>query len=98
MVLALCRCCRHRVSEQLEQIMGCGQHRPFAPDLAYAAQEKPPESTRLLDLTENGLDNGFAPGVERTARIAFELSRHPATRTVVIGCDTRRLTVTGPPR
>src|SRR5688572_25526660 len=63
-------------SEQLGQVVGGADQRPFVPDLAEAAQQELTEAARLLDLTDHRLDRRLAPPVARAPAGALEPRRH----------------------
>ena len=66
---------RHR-PVQLEQIVDGAEHRPFLLHLVKASQQELPETSGVLDLTENGLDDLFAQAIAAAPSGAPEFERH----------------------
>src|SRR5271168_241917 len=63
-------------AEQLEQVAGCAHQFPLGLHLVQAAQAEAAEATHLLDLAEDGFDDGFAHLVNRLSRLGAQFMLH----------------------
>lgn len=63
---------------QLAGVVGCADHRLFAPDLIDASEQELSEASGLLDLLAHGLDHLFLEAIAAAAAIPIQTRSHRA--------------------
>ena len=76
---------------QLQHIVRGAYQRPFGAHLFHAAQQELPEALRLLDLSEDRLDDGLAPRVDGSPALVISLRFILSTSVADFGMRPRGL-------
>src|ERR1700712_1758671 len=61
---------------ELQQVVGGAYQSPLAAYFLYAAQQELPEALRLLDLTEDRLDDCFSSSIDRSSCLGCKFAFH----------------------